>query len=78
MKIVVQLPNHSHQEINLVAPLKLVYGKLLNQLHSGDGTIFYFTLDGRYDGFSHTLPEGINYSIPDPIDAPIDDDGKGH
>ena len=38
--------------ITLVPPIKAVLGKNLNSLACGDGTDFFFTQEGFYDGWA--------------------------
>lgn len=45
--------------ITLVPPVTAVLGNNLNHLTCGDGTDFFFTPEGFYDGWSRSHPGGV-------------------
>jgi len=59
MKIKVQHENGRTETINLTTPLKITNGKELSAI-TCDGTSYYFTSKGFYDGWSGSAPSGLN------------------
>lgn len=51
MKLRVQHKDKRIETITLVPPVQVVLGKSMNHFVCGDGTDFYFTSDGFYDGW---------------------------
>lgn len=60
MKLRVQRRDKQIEVLTFVCPVEAYEGKVtLSHLHSADGTDYYFTLDGYYDGWAREIPEGV-------------------
>ena len=55
MRLRVQHDDGRIEIIILVPPVKAVLGKNMNRLACGDGTDFFFTLEGYYDVWGRNL-----------------------
>ena len=54
MELRVQYEDKRIESITLVPPVEVLLGKSMNHFACGDGTDFYFTSEGYYDGWGRS------------------------